>query len=175
MFRTTLAGVAFSLLAGCGTILTPAESVVSITSNPPGAKVLCDGKPMGTTPCSVTLPSQHQKLWLERTGYQPRVIELGKTPNPWIRLNILNLGVGLMVDVGSGMDRVPNSAAAHVALRHLGASASTPVWQRTTGSSAAATTSCLGRSGRQHSVQHALAGLGPLARGGLRAIAYNNR
>ena len=175
MFRTTLAGVACSLLAGCGTILTPAESVVPITSNPPEAKVLCDGKPMGTTSCSVTLPSQYQKLWLERTGYQPRVIELGKAPNPWIRLNILNLGVGLMVDIGSGMDRVPNSAAAHVALCHLGASASTPVWQRTTGSSAAATTSCLGRSGRRHSGQHALTGLGSFVEMGLMAVDYNNR
>ncbi|MGK0204565.1 MAG: hypothetical protein ACI9S9_003650 [Planctomycetota bacterium] len=113
------------------------------------------------------MPNKYRTLWLIRDGYQPRLIELGKTSNPWVCLNILNLGVGLMVDVGSGMDRAPDTTAAHVALRHREANQTTPTWRRL-GERATAPTSAAPR-------QHDLAGLGAIVGLGLRTVATHHR
>ena len=174
MLRAALLLLCCSLLAGCGTILTPGDTVIPITSCPTGAKVLCDGKLLGTTPCAVNLPSQYRTLWLEREGCQPRAVDLGGTFNPWITLHILNLGVGLAVDTCSGMHRVPNSEPAHVSLRQAGARQSSPRWirlQRPYRGAVFGTAQC-GRCGHG---SRAGAGAGALLGGILTAVNHHNR
>jgi hypothetical protein len=151
-------------------MLTPDGIVIPITSNPSGAKVLCDGELLGTTPCSVILPSQYRSLWMEREGCQPRAIDLGDTSNPWAALNILNLGVGLAIDTCSGMHRVPNPAPAHVALRQAGARQSTPIWIRLDRPYRGAV---YGRAGGRRSGLGS--GVGAMLGGILTAVNHHNR
>ena len=54
-----------------------------LTTQPAGASVLLDGRPIGTTPLrGVTIQGQAQVLQVRRRGYQPRRLRLGAGRDP---------------------------------------------------------------------------------------------
>src|SRR5262249_38808877 len=90
------------LLAGCATITGGArDQEIEITSNPPGAAVVVDGQPRGTTPARMQLSrkTEHQ-VELSYPGYETAHLSLQRQLNPWVFGNLLCGGlIGITVDV----------------------------------------------------------------------------
>src|SRR5262249_52954436 len=81
---------------------------VSFSSEPEGAKVLLDGKPVGTTPCRADV-NNHQAVSVEYRleGYAPRTVTMDVSVGAgWVVLDIIPgfaLGiVPFVVDPASG-------------------------------------------------------------------------
>jgi hypothetical protein len=104
------------LLSGCASIVDGRPKVVTITSDPPGAKVtVADNRghtiSENTTPASISLkrgdgyfvPAKY-KLMFEAPGYYPSEVTLKATLNGWYFGNIVAGGaVGLfLVDPATG-------------------------------------------------------------------------
>jgi hypothetical protein len=78
---------------------------VSVASNPAGATVFVDSKPVGRTPITVELDRAHSQgeFRLELAGFRPALIRRNKEINGWVWGNILIGGIiGIIIDVASG-------------------------------------------------------------------------
>jgi len=97
--------------------MTSGTFLVPIESHPSGATVLHEGRCVGITPCEapVTVSSRHVELSLD--GFHLQFVDVGTERNLWAAGNMVTLGVGLLVDVALGFDRVPNTAPVIVYLR----------------------------------------------------------
>jgi hypothetical protein len=88
--------------SGCATITGGArDQEIKITSNPEGAAVLADGKPLGVTPAVVKLghKTEHTVL-IACPGYEPVQVALRPRLNPWVFGNLFIGGlIGLTVDI----------------------------------------------------------------------------
>jgi hypothetical protein len=102
---------------------------VSVASEPSGAIVRCNGEPVGITPCEVPVTVGARWLELDREGFHRQIVDVGTRRNPWVVGNVATLGVGLLVDLGLGHDRVPDARPVVVHLRSLDAPAPGP-WLR---------------------------------------------
>jgi hypothetical protein len=98
--------LSFFLFPSCATIFTTRYQKVKIDSYPQGAHVRFEGEEIGLTPCKVRVKKK-------REGYEPEFdlvlenhkkakIKLESTSNPIIILNVLNLGIGYLVDLSTG-------------------------------------------------------------------------
>ena len=95
-------------LASCGTIFNSSTRPVFFSSEPSGAKVVMDGKTLGTTPCQAEV-NNHNTLCVEYRleGYEPRIVTMdGSVGVGFVVLDIvpgLALGViPFVVDAASG-------------------------------------------------------------------------
>jgi hypothetical protein len=109
-------------LASCGTVFNSGFRPVSFTSEPAGAKVLLDGKPIGTTPCQVDV-NNHNTLNLEYRleGYEPRTVTLDCSVGAgWVVLDIIpGFALGIIpfvVDAASGNWRSLDQEHVHAVL-----------------------------------------------------------
>ena len=92
------------LIASCCTIMLTPEQDVGISSNPSGAKVLIDGRDMGTTPMTVSLARKNtHSVKVELDGFMPYEIHLTKSTSGWVFGNIIFGGIiGLIIDMSNG-------------------------------------------------------------------------
>lgn len=92
----------FAGAPGCATVVGGwRDQEVKITSEPPGATVLVDGQPVGSTPTMVPLSrkTEHQ-IDITQPGYSHAHFTLRRQLNPWVFGNVLIGGiVGAVVDV----------------------------------------------------------------------------
>lgn len=100
-------------LAGCGTMISGPDHLIHVDSEPRGAKVTLLGSYMGETPLTVAVPRRgwgmesaprpdNPTLVLELPGYVSAGVELRRYMNPATWLNLLNLGLGMIVDGSTG-------------------------------------------------------------------------
>jgi hypothetical protein len=91
-----------ALGSGCATVTGGArDPKIKVASNPPGAAVLVDGKPVGVTPAvlEVSRKSAHE-VEISQPGYDTAHVTVQRCLNPWVFGNILVGGlIGVTVDV----------------------------------------------------------------------------
>jgi uncharacterized protein YceK len=77
------------LSTGCCTVIKKAEQTVTFDSVPDGAQVLIDGRPMGTTPLSVSLKKNaYDTVMIKKSGYVTQTKPLEKKYDGFALLNI---------------------------------------------------------------------------------------
>lgn len=107
MHRTiTLAAIALALplLGGCASIVNGTTQAVSVSSDPPGARVEVDGDPQGSTPLSMELKRKHNHLiTISMDGYQTEQVAVNKVMSGAVAGNILAGGfIGWGIDAANG-------------------------------------------------------------------------
>lgn len=66
-------------LTGCATIFKGSDQVLTITSDPDGATVRIDGKPVGVTPLSTKVKKNSaDSIMIEKEGYRTETMPLDK-------------------------------------------------------------------------------------------------
>lgn len=114
-------GIVFS--QGCATVATLGgqDQQVTITSTPPGAAVIVDGQPAGTTPAIVKLSrrSEHN-VEIAASGHETAQVTIRRHLNPWMLGNIVVGGfIGLAVDVISDASHTLSPDELNVVLRPI--------------------------------------------------------
>ena len=67
------------LLSGCATVFKGSDQVLTITSDPDGATVRIDGKPVGVTPLSTKVKKNSaDSIMIEKEGYRTETMPLDK-------------------------------------------------------------------------------------------------
>lgn len=67
------------LLSGCATVFKGTDQVLTITSDPDGATVRIDGKPVGVTPLSTKVKKNSaDSIMIEKEGYRTETMPLDK-------------------------------------------------------------------------------------------------
>jgi len=101
-----LAATLLASVSGCCTIISGTTQEIPVSSTPSGAKVQLDGKDVGTTPVTLTVPrsvTQAHTLLLMSDGYEPKTETLTPKLNGWYWLNLpTTLFVGMFVDLIAG-------------------------------------------------------------------------
>ncbi len=115
-----LLAVSMLLLPSCATIMSGGPDIVTLTSEPSGAKVTRKSVHIGTTPCQIVLRrgEASPQLWdMELAGYHKQPVKLTREGNPWVLGNLIFGGLlGIFVDaVTSNTSRYP-TAPIHVPL-----------------------------------------------------------
>jgi hypothetical protein len=109
---SSLLTVALASLSGCATLFSGGPDQISISTNPPGARIFVDNNEVGATPTTVTLDRKNSfgAIRVEAPGYQPAAIQRMKKMNNIAFLNLFNL-LGWAVDLVTGnyqeFDRTP--------------------------------------------------------------------
>ncbi|MFB6271616.1 MAG: PEGA domain-containing protein [Salinibacter sp.] len=91
-------------LVGCATLIHGTDQEVEIQSDPTGAQVEIDGRPVGETPTTATLArNRTHSVRILREGYEPYRVTLRRGRSLWLATNIFNLMIpGLLVDASTG-------------------------------------------------------------------------
>lgn len=106
--RRSAASCLAVLLTSCGTLFNGSTQAVSFSSEPPGAKVLVNGLPLGTTPFQMSLDSRrNQNVEFKLDGYESRVVVVTSSlEGGWLVLDIvpglLLWVIPLVVDAATG-------------------------------------------------------------------------
>jgi hypothetical protein len=67
------------LLTGCATVFKGTDQVLTITSDPDGATVRIDGKPVGVTPLSTKVKKNSaDSIMIEKDGFRTETMPLDK-------------------------------------------------------------------------------------------------
>ena len=82
--------IALLLANGCASMQHGRSQVVLVESEPPGARILVGGEPVGVTPNFVELKRRHGVIALDRDGFRPEVIEVPRS---------VAAGEGVLADV----------------------------------------------------------------------------
>lgn len=78
------------LFQSCMTILHRPSQKIPVTSNPMGAKIIVDGKEMGSTPLILKLErKRNHDIWIKKEGYSPFGIII-KREGKWLESVLLN-------------------------------------------------------------------------------------
>lgn len=90
-------------LQSCATLFTGTKDVITINSEPPGARVEFNGNMVGRTPYTgpVKRNTSAPIVTLKMDGYETRSFELGSKLNVISLLNVINL-FGFIVDGVTG-------------------------------------------------------------------------
>ena len=95
-FAVVLLAAALFLLQSCATIVQGTSQKIPVTSAPIGARVLVDGKDIGTTPLTLKLKKiKPHVIRIEQEGYNPHEIRI--TRNKPKRYSWTNLGNALLI------------------------------------------------------------------------------
>lgn len=96
--------VSVFLLGGCATLIHGSSERVRVESEPDGAQVEVDGRPMGTTPTTLDLRrDQDHVVRVYHPEYAPHEVTLSQNRSLWTITNLLNLVVpGMLVDLSTG-------------------------------------------------------------------------
>ena len=98
---TSLTLTAVLLANGCASMHHGRSQVVLVESEPPGARILVGGEPVGVTPNFVKLKRRHGVITLDRDGFLPEVIEVPHSAAGWL-LGDVGLGM-LLISTGPYM------------------------------------------------------------------------
>lgn len=95
------------LFQSCATMLTGTTEMAKFNSNPPGAKIIVNGREVGTTNSDVSIDrgwagKKNPLVRLEKEGYEPVEFYYERKTNPAYWLNIFNLFIFSVNDFASG-------------------------------------------------------------------------
>ena len=91
-------------LTSCGTMFGQGDHPVSVTTRPPGATVLLDGNPVGTTPCQVVVPREADGLFtFQLAGFVEGSHQLVQKGEPWFYGNLV-FAIGFVGLITAGID-----------------------------------------------------------------------
>lgn len=94
---------AATLGTGCATIVARGPDTMAISSNPSGASIRIDDKPVGTTPANAQVERSARIVTLRKDGYEEAIRPVPRELNPWVFGNIAIGGlIGLIVDASTG-------------------------------------------------------------------------
>ena len=94
---------AATLSTGCATIVARGPDTMAISSNPSGAAIRIDDKPVGTTPANAHVERSAKIVTLRKEGYEEAIRPVPRELNPWVFGNIAIGGlIGLVVDASTG-------------------------------------------------------------------------
>ncbi len=123
MIKTTLL-ISFALLfSGCATFFSGSSEVITISSNPPGASVVIDGKEQGKTPYAFghRRKLKQTTIELQYDGYESQSFLLGKRFNGASGLNAMCFFCWI-VDISTGAIIRYGPVDYHVTMKTLEAS-----------------------------------------------------
>lgn len=105
---------------GCATMFTGSVQQMTVSSQPPGARVFIDGAYTGVTPMTLMLKTERDHMvTLQHEGYRDTISPVSREFNPVAALNLLSL-VCWVIDIATGaLWRFPPNAI-YVALQPLG-------------------------------------------------------
>jgi hypothetical protein len=87
---------------GCATMFTGNSQQLTVSSQPPGARVLLNGGYSGVTPVALLLKTEHDySVTLQREGYQDTTAPVFREFNPVAALNLFS-PVCWVVDLATG-------------------------------------------------------------------------
>lgn len=119
MFRLLILAAAL-LLPSCASIVSHGPDLVPFTSEPSGAKVMRDGKHVGTTPCNLLFRRSEREplmLTLELDGHHAQEVTLKRSLNGWLFGNLVFGGIiGIIIDLASGNSKYLPPRTVHVPL-----------------------------------------------------------
>lgn len=106
MKKSLIAGAllaVFATMTGCATMFSGKDQEVSFNSKPQGAEVLVGTKTC-TTPCKMQIPKNkiYREIVVSKNGYQKEKINVVASLDPFVYLNLLNMGFGSIVDYVAG-------------------------------------------------------------------------
>jgi hypothetical protein len=95
-FVAVLLAASLFLLQSCATIVQGTSQKIPVTSAPIGARVLVDGKDMGTTPLTLKLGKKKPRvIRIEKEGYNPHIIRvMRKKPSQFSLAVFGNAAIG---------------------------------------------------------------------------------
>ena len=102
-FLHKLAAVATVLTAaGCATMTHGTTQRIHVTSDPPGASVLLDGRPVGTTPTQITASRRNREpvIGIEKEGFRPAAYRIERREDWSTVLWDVALGVAIIATTG---------------------------------------------------------------------------
>jgi len=96
-YCVTLLAATVLLLQSCATIVQGTSQKIPVTSVPIGARVLVDGKDMGTTPLTLKLGKKKPRvIRIEKEGYHPHEIRIARKKPSGFSLTVIgNAAVGV--------------------------------------------------------------------------------
>ena len=101
-FKFFILVITVPFVLNCGTIMHGTSQEIGISSQPTGADVIVDNKPLGKTPVIADLKRKNNHLIvIKMEGYKPYEINLVKKLSSWVWGNILTSGI---FSVGSGLE-----------------------------------------------------------------------
>lgn len=77
------------LATGCASMQGGRSPVVLVESEPPGARILVGGKPVGVTPNFVKLERRDAAITLEKDGFLPEAVEVPRSMSGGVVLDVL--------------------------------------------------------------------------------------
>lgn len=91
-------------LGGCATLIHGSSQSVRVESEPEGAHVEVDGRPVGQTPTTVDLSrGKDHRVRLYHEGHEAHTVTLQQSRSLWASVNLLNLIIpGVLVDLSTG-------------------------------------------------------------------------
>jgi hypothetical protein len=124
---TPVAPIALGLIAmlalaggGCATMFTGSTQQVTVSSQPPGARVMVNGAYSGVTPVALLLKTEHDyTLTLQREGYRDTTGAVFREFNPVAALNLVSL-VCWAIDIATGAIWRLTPGAVYVTLQSVG-------------------------------------------------------
>ncbi len=96
--------IAVLVLSSCSAIFNGSKDMVSINSDPGGAKVIIDGANQGVTPMSVSLKrGKNHVIEIKMEGYDYYKLTTDNTITGWFWGNLICGGIlGLVIDLATG-------------------------------------------------------------------------
>jgi hypothetical protein len=102
------------LLTSCATMFSGTKANIKVTSNPSNLKVYSLNKEqqlteLGVTPCIVTFSKKIRYLVVKSDGFYEEKYDFRANSkiSPWYWVNILNLSIGMWVDLGTKAYYIP--------------------------------------------------------------------
>ena len=106
--------------AGCATMFTGSSQQVTVSSQPPGARVIINGGYSGVTPVALLLKTERDyTVTLQREGFQDTTAPIFREFNPVAALNLLSL-VCWVVDLATGALWRLTPTSVYVTMQPLG-------------------------------------------------------
>jgi hypothetical protein len=121
-----MAALCATASSGCATIITGSAQQMTVSSQPPGARVFVDGAYTGVTPMTLMLKTERDHaVTLQHEGYQDTISPVTREFNPIAALNLFGV-VCWVVDLATGaLWRFPPNAI-YVAMQPQGGPGSYP-------------------------------------------------
>lgn len=91
-------------LGGCATLIHGSTQSIQVESEPSGARVEVDGRPVGETPTTMDLRREEEhRVRIYYADQEPHKVTLRQGRSLWTAVNVLNLVVpGVLVDLSTG-------------------------------------------------------------------------
>lgn len=95
---------AAAIFNGCATLFHGSTDMITLSSQPIGARVTVNGQDMGATPLRLKLLAKHTySIGFHKDGYKPKIVLVNNSVGAgWIILDVLGGLLPMIVDASTG-------------------------------------------------------------------------